>query len=66
MPVTELDLLDQIGVRRGCLRAGGKIDRERTATLFINELRSGAVGKISFETPDLIVKELCHLTTFTT
>ena len=66
MPSTELDLIDQIGVRRGCLRARGKIDRERAATIFINELRSGAVGKISFETPDLIVKELCHLTTFTT
>jgi ribosome biogenesis GTPase A len=66
MPVTELDLLDQIGVRRGCLRAGGKIDRERAATIFINELRSGALGKISFETPDSIVQELCHLTTPTT
>ncbi|OUU38558.1 MAG: hypothetical protein CBC09_05255 [Cellvibrionales bacterium TMED49] len=63
LPLTESDLLDQIGIKRGCLCGGGRIDRERAATIFINELRSGAVGKISFETPDLIDQESLHLET---
>ena len=61
MPLTESDLLDHIGIKRGCLGAGGRIDRERAATIFINELRSGAIGKISLETPELIDQESLHL-----
>lgn len=45
-------LLEEIGRRRGGLRAGGLIDRQKAAELTINDFRSGAWGRISLETPD--------------
>jgi ribosome biogenesis GTPase A len=45
-------LLDEIGRRRGCLRAGGKIDRHKAADIFIHDLRLGAIGRISLERPN--------------
>lgn len=44
-------LLDEIGRRRGGLRAGGVIDRAKAATVFIHDFRSGAIGRISLELP---------------
>jgi ribosome biogenesis GTPase A len=44
-------LLEAVGRRRGALRAGGRIDLERAADLFLRELRSGKLGRLSFETP---------------
>lgn len=44
-------LLEAVGRRRGALRAGGRVDLERAADLFLRELRSGKLGRISFETP---------------
>ncbi|MDF2180437.1 ribosome biogenesis GTPase YlqF [Neptuniibacter sp. CAU 1671] len=43
-------MLDEIGRRRGCLKPGGIVDRNKAATLLLNELRSGKLGLISFET----------------
>lgn len=45
-------LLESIGRRRGALRAGGHIDLDRTADLFLRDLRGGKIGPISFERPD--------------
>jgi ribosome biogenesis GTPase A len=44
-------LLEEIGRRRGCLRAGGKIDRHKAADVFIHDFRTGAIGRISLERP---------------
>lgn len=44
-------LMEEIGKRRGCVRGGG-IDYEKTATIFLYELRGGKLGRISLETPD--------------
>ena len=44
------DILDEIGRRRGCLRPGGIIDRNKVSTLLLNEIRSGKLGTITFET----------------
>ncbi|MBY4678415.1 ribosome biogenesis GTPase YlqF [Marinobacterium arenosum] len=43
-------LLDQIGRKRGCLRPGGVIDSHKAAEILLNELRSGKLGLVSFET----------------
>jgi ribosome biogenesis GTPase A len=43
-------LLDQIGRKRGCLRAGGVVDIHKAAEILMNEMRSGKLGRISFET----------------
>lgn len=44
------ELLDAIGRKRGCLRPGGVVDRHKASEILINEMRSGKLGRISFET----------------
>ncbi len=51
LPVTEVELLEAIARKRGCLVAGGQVDLEKVSRLLINELRSGELGGICFETP---------------
>ncbi len=61
LPTTELELLDAIGKRRGCLRAGKQIDYDKTAKILLAELRAGILGKITYETPEMIEKEMIEL-----
>lgn len=58
VPKSEMKLLEIIGAQRGCLRAGGKVDLERVSTIFINELRAGILGPVSYETPEIIEREM--------
>jgi ribosome biogenesis GTPase A len=58
---TDLGFLEQMGARRGCLRAGGQVDLEKVSTLLLNELRSGKLGGISFETPEMVTQEIAAL-----
>ncbi|MBN1833941.1 MAG: ribosome biogenesis GTPase YlqF [Deltaproteobacteria bacterium] len=58
MPGTAAEIIEEIGRRRGCLISGGHIDVQRTAGLFLRELRSGKLGRVSFERPeDMFVEE---------
>ena len=56
-PATGFQLLEEIGRRRGCLRAGGIIDIQRASEILIHEIRSGGLGALSFETPEMVAKE---------
>jgi ribosome biogenesis GTPase A len=56
-PVDQVALLDAIGKRRGCLAKGGVVDYDRTSRIFINDLRAGTLGPITFETPEMIAQE---------
>ncbi len=56
-PQTGTELLEEIGRRRGCLRGGGIIDMNRASEILIHEIRSGALGALSFETPAMIAEE---------
>jgi ribosome biogenesis GTPase A len=47
-----LDLLESVGRKRGFLRKGGVVDVERAGEVLLRELRSGELGRISFERPD--------------
>lgn len=47
-----LELLRQIGHRRGCLVSGGDVDLHRTAELLLRDFRSSKLGRISLERPD--------------
>ena len=58
LPETGTLLLDAIGRKRGCLRAGGIVDMQRASEVFINDIRGGALGLLSFETPEMIVEEV--------
>lgn len=45
------ELFDQAVQKQGCLRAKGKLDYERFAKMFLNDLRNGVLGSISLEKP---------------
>ncbi|CAG0961641.1 Ribosome biogenesis GTPase A [Methylophilaceae bacterium] len=47
-----VDLLEAIARRRGYLVKGGEFDMEKTAMAFLVDYRSGALGRISLETPE--------------
>lgn len=49
---TNIDVLNEIGKRRGCLISGGEIDYDRVYNLFLNDLRNGQLGRMSFERID--------------
>lgn len=57
LPESGVEALDEIGRRRGCLRPGGVIDRHKAAELVLHEMRSGKMGRISLETPDMVQAE---------
>ncbi len=61
-PENELELLEEIGKKRGCLRAGGEIDLDKTSKIFLNDIRQGELGEISYETPTMINNEMTKLT----
>jgi ribosome biogenesis GTPase A len=48
-------VIEAVAKKRGCLikGRGGELDLEKAATILINDYRSGALGRISMETPAL-------------
>ena len=57
IPATELEFLEQLGAKRGCLRAGGHVDFEKVSAILVNEFRAGQLGRITLETPHLVLGE---------
>jgi ribosome biogenesis GTPase A len=51
LPAAADALLMEIGRRRGGLRSGGTIDLHKAADILIHDVRSGALGRITFEAP---------------
>ena len=45
-------VVEEVGRRRGCLVKGGGLDLEKAAQILLNDLRSGALGRVSLETPE--------------
>lgn len=45
-------LVEAVAKRRGCLVKGGGLDLEKAAIILLDDYRSGALGKISLETPE--------------
>lgn len=43
------ELLNVIGVKRGCIRRGGILDVERAAKLILTEFRAGKLGRITLD-----------------
>lgn len=58
MPTESMALLEAIGRRRGCLRAGKQVDTDKAAKLFLTELRAGTLGQISLELPEMMLVEM--------
>ena len=57
IPQSEHDLLGAIAHKRGSIKAGGRVDYHKVAEILLTELRSGALGRISLETPAIIAQE---------
>lgn len=60
-PNSELELLQTIGQKRGCLGPGGRVDLNKVGKILLSELRSGFLGQVSLETPAMINAELEEL-----
>lgn len=54
----EVQVLETIGRKRGCLRSGGRVELDKAAKILLAELRSGTLERISLETPDMMEQEL--------
>ncbi|MBR5682210.1 MAG: ribosome biogenesis GTPase YlqF [Ruminococcus sp.] len=54
-----LELLENIGKKRGMMIAGGEVNTERAAITILDEFRSGKLGKITLEAPPR-KEELCQ------
>ncbi|MCD8345711.1 MAG: ribosome biogenesis GTPase YlqF [Oscillospiraceae bacterium] len=49
--LSDHEILELIGKKRGFLVSGGEIDTERAAIMLLDEFRSGKLGRISLEEP---------------
>jgi len=45
-------IVEAVGRKRGCLVKGGGLDLDKAALVLLNDYRSGAIGRISLETPE--------------
>ena len=45
------DLLEAIGRKRGAVQSGARVDLQKAAEIVIHDFRSGALGRITLETP---------------
>lgn len=61
VPNTDLELLEAIAKKRGCIVSGGRVDYEKVSRLLVSELRNGDFGGICMETPEMLDRELAAL-----
>ncbi|MEW6991304.1 ribosome biogenesis GTPase YlqF [Colwelliaceae bacterium 6441] len=57
LPQREVELLEDIGRVRGCVKSGGLVDFHKASAILINEIRDKTLGPITFETPEMVEKE---------
>jgi len=51
LPGSDIELLESIARKRGCLVSGGRVDLEKVSRLVISEFRAGELGAVCMETP---------------
>ncbi|VVS93156.1 ribosome biogenesis GTPase YlqF [Desulfoluna spongiiphila] len=52
VPEEGLELLAEIGKKRGCLRKGGVVDMHKAAEIVCKEIKAGDLGRISLDWPE--------------
>jgi ribosome biogenesis GTPase A len=57
IPDTEIEFLELAAAKRGALMSGGRVNLHKICEVLINELRSGKLGHISLETPQMVQQE---------
>jgi ribosome biogenesis GTPase A len=53
-------LVEAIARKRGYLLKGGRVDYQKAGNALVHDYRSGALGRISLETPDTRAAMLAH------
>lgn len=48
-----LEIFELIGKKRGCIVSGGRVDYEKVSTILLDEFRSGKIGSITLERPNV-------------
>ncbi len=61
LPETDIELMEEIGRRRGALRAGGRVDLHKCSEILLHELRNGTLGQLTLELPEMITQELIEV-----
>jgi len=54
LPSEGTKLLEEIGRKRGGLRAGGRIDMHKASEVLLHDYRSGLLGRVSLESPERV------------
>ena len=49
LPTDGHELLNQIGLKRGCIRKGGLLDTDKALRLVLSEFRAGKLGKVMLD-----------------
>lgn len=49
LPTEGHEILNQIGMKRGCIRKGGVVDVEKAARLILSEFRAGKIAKVTLD-----------------
>lgn len=57
LPGNEIELLEAIARRRGCIVSGGRVDFEKVSRLLLGELRAGELGGLCLESPEGLAEE---------
>ncbi len=57
LPQTDWEFFEVAGRSRGLLKKGGIVDTYRMSEILVNELRSGTLGRITLETPEMMAAE---------
>ncbi|WP_117233908.1 ribosome biogenesis GTPase YlqF [Vibrio maerlii] len=61
LPDNDIELMEAIGRKRGALRSGGHVDLHKCSEILLHELRSGTLGKVTLELPEMITQELVEV-----
>ncbi len=54
--LSDFELMNLIGKKRGFLVSGGEVSTERTANMLLDEFRAAKIGRITLETPGLTAR----------
>ena len=51
--LSDFELFERIGRKRGFIVSGGEVGAERTAVMLLDEFRGAKIGRISLERPPI-------------
>lgn len=57
LPETEMEVIEALGRKRGCLGKSGLVDIDRASRILVTETRSGGLGRMTYETPKMMERE---------